>query len=472
MSAALDPSLFPFDAVPWRGAFGLVRAAIRRHWFQAVFITVVFVAVAATAAKLLPRTYSTELRMLSRRGTSVMSALADPRRAVAPGFDQPSQGAVEIGLSRSALTTIVHEGGLGAHWKKTRPTLMRWKDMVRERISGPMSPDELDDAMVSLLESRLHIRVQDDVILIKVSWWDPAGVQLILTEAQQAFVAERTRYDIKSIEDTYAILRQASAAMTTQMNGNVSAFQMARSKALGDQAAKIPVKATTATLSQLRDQLLERRAYREELERRSRMKRADLRVQLAQQAATLGPRHPDRINTEQALARLDGEDDGLPTARSEEEAALKSYTARGGSLDILDANTSQENAGDPASARPDDDPTVIAARAHLRMSADGLQDLMMRTENARIELETARAAIPYKYVVTRPADRPRKPDAPNVGLLLIGGFMSGTMAGVLSGLRRYLVAETARTGLGLMDLVKLTGTVATVGAVEPAGAVA
>ena len=457
MTAAHDPSLFPLDAVPWRGALGLVRAAVRRHWLLASFIACLFIAVAGAAAALLPRTYSAELRILSRRGTSVMSALADPRRAVAPGFDQPSQGAVELGLSRKALTTIVKDGGLGAHWNSTRPALMRWKDALRARVLGPLSPEALDDALIALLESRLSIRVQDDVIVIRVSWWDPDAVQLILTQAQLAFVAERTRLDIESIEDTYAILRRASDAMSSQMEGRVSAFQVARSRAAGSQAARIPVVATTATLTQLRDRFLERRAYREELERRSRMKRADLRVQLAQQVATLGPRHPDRINTEQALARLDGDDEGLTAARSEEENALSAYTARGGSLDILDAGAPQESASDPSSARPDDDPTVIAARAHLRMSADGLQDLMMRTVNARIELETARAAVSYKYVVTRPADRPRKPDAPNVAILLTGGIMAGALAGLLSSLRRFLVAETARTGLGMLDLARANG---------------
>lgn len=469
MSTAQDPSLFPIDALPWRGGFLLLRAAVRRHWVLATTLPVLFVTVAAVTAAVLPRTYSGDLRMMARRGTSVMAALADPRRAVAPGFDQPAQGAMEIGLSHAALTHIVREGGIGAHFAKHRPFLMRLKDSLRERFIGPMDPAELEDAFIAMLESRLKIRVQDDVITMHVSWFDPAGVPLILTQAQQAFVAQRAKYDIQSIEESYLILQRASAAMQNQMQGRVSAFQSARSRALGDQAAKIPVKVTTATMSQLRDRLLEKRAYREELERRNRMKRADLRVQLAQQQATLGPRHPDRIGTEQSLARLESEDDGLSAAQAAEDEALKAYTARGGSLDILDANTSQEDALNPTTGRADDDPTVIAARAMLRMSADGLQDLTMRTENARIELETARAAVPFKYIVTRPADQPRKPDAPNVPLLIVGGFMAGLLAGVMASLRRYVVAETRRSGLTTLALVRAAGTVPLTGLTpEPA----
>ena len=362
MSDTQDPSLLPLDAVPWRGAIALVRAAVRRHWFMATVIVSVFVAVAGTAAALLPRVYSGELRMLARRGTSVMSAISDPRRAVAPGFDAPSQGAVALGLSRTAIIAIVKDGGLVDRWQHVRPTVMRLKDDVRVRLHGPLPQAELEDAIVAMLEERLKLRVAEDVITISVTWYDPESVQIILNAAQQAFIKERSRLDIESIEASYAILQRATTAMSGQMEGRVSAFQSARSRALGDKAAKIPVKVSTVSLSELRDQLLERRAYREELERRRRNKRADLRVQLSQQEATFGARHPDRINTEQALARLDGDDEGLTAARAAEDVTLKEYRARGGSLDILDANSSTEKSMDPNNSSPDDDPTVIAAR--------------------------------------------------------------------------------------------------------------
>jgi uncharacterized protein involved in exopolysaccharide biosynthesis len=454
VTSSQDPSLFPIDAVPWRGALRLLRAALRRHWVTALALPLVFVTVAAVAAALLPRTYSGELRMMARRGTSVMSAISVPRRAVAPGFDAPSQGAVEIGLSRAALVAIVQHGSLRAHWMANRPALARYKEALRTRVLGPLPPEAIDDALISMLESRLRLRVQDDVISLRVTWSDAEAVPLILTQAQRAFVAERTRLDIESIEQSYEILQRASSAMLGQMEGRVTAFQVARSRALGSQAAKIPVKKTSETLTQLRDRLLERRAYREELERRKRMKRAELRTQLAQQSAELGPRHPDRIAVEQSLAVLDGDDESLAAARTAEESALRAYTARGGSLDIFDADSPSEDALNPSEARPDDDPTVIAARALLRMSADGLQDLVMRTENARIELETARAALPYKYIVTRPADRPRRPDAPNVPILLLGGLFAGLMAGVMVSLRRFIVVESARSGLGFVALAK------------------
>lgn len=454
MTASSDPSIFPIDAVPWRGAYLMVRAAVRRHWALTLVFPLLFVAVASVAAVLLPRTYSGELRLYARRGTSVMAALAVPRRAVAPGFDAPSQGAAELGMSRTALLAIVRQGSLRAHWAQNRPPILKFKDAVRERLLGPMPPEAVDDALIAMLEMKLRLRVQDDVISLKVSWSDAAAVPLILNAAHKAFIAERARLDIETIEQSYMILQRASDAMQSQMQGRVSAVRHARTRARTDIASKDPANIRSETITQWRDRLLERRADRAELEQRRRTKRADLRMQLAQQQVTLGPRNPDRISTEQALARLDGDDEALLAAQRAEDEALRAYTARGGSLDILDVNTEGDDAPEPAAERADDDPSVLAARAMLRMSADGLQDLVMRTENARIELETARAAVPYKYMVTRPADRPRKPDAPNVPVLILGGLCAGLGAGLMMALRRYIVAESERSGLGLLALAQ------------------
>ena len=142
MSSPADPSLFPIDMVPWRGAYLLVRAAVRRHWFIALALPLVFVTAASVAAVFLPRTYSGELRLMVRRGTSVMAALADPRRAVAPGFDAPAQGATELGMSRQALVAIIRQGSLRAHWAQNRPTILKFKDELRERVLGlPKEPN-------------------------------------------------------------------------------------------------------------------------------------------------------------------------------------------------------------------------------------------------------------------------------------------------------------------------------------------
>jgi hypothetical protein len=440
--------VLPLDAVPWRGALALLRRAVRRRWFVILAVTLLFSAAAGLAAVVLPRTFAGEARLLVRKGTSVMSAVTDPRRAIVPGFDAPGQAAVELALSRAALERIVREADLVAHFKAHRPPLLAAVDRLRTRLRGPMPPEEEAEAVLGLLSARLQVSYGEEVVRLRVRWWDAEGVERILTQAIAAFLAERERLDIESLERSHAILEDAVASMRSEMAGRVTDFQRARASVLGATAAQVKqAPPPTARVGQLRDRLLEKRAYREELERQRRQRLAALEVQLAQQEELLGPAHPDRIATERALAGLQGEDAILRRARIEESGALDEFVAAGGSLDVFGESALDEPELDAAAARPDDDPVVIAARAELRLRVDGYQDLSMRLENARLELETAKAAMPFRYMVTHPPERPRKPVAPAVPLIIVGGLLAGLGAGVLLALAGTVRAEARAAGV-------------------------
>lgn len=438
--------LLPLDAIPWRGGAALIGRAIRRHWLVALSVTVAFLAVAIAAAVLLPRTWQGETRMLVRKGTSVMSAVTDPRRAIVPGFDQPAQGAVELALSRSALERIVKDGDLVAHFKAHRPLVLQWVDRARTAIKGPMAPEDEADALVGLLQARLQVTYGEEIIRMRVQWWDAEGVERILTHAVASYLAERRRFDIETLEESQAILQRTVDDMRGQVLVQVTAFQDARNRVIGRRPATDRRPPTTQQLGQLRDRLLEKRKYREELEQQRRERLAMLEVQLAQQMETLGPSHPDRISTERAIGGLTGDDEALRRARTVESSVLDDYVAAGGTLDIFGASLVAEEQIDLAALRPDDDPAVIAARAELRIRVDGYQDLTMRLENARLELETARAALPYRYVVTQPPERPRKPTAPNVLVIVVGGLVTGLGAGLMFSIWMRIRAESNEAG--------------------------
>jgi len=442
--------LLPLEAIPWRGAMALLGRAVRRHWLGAMLVALLFLGVAVTAAILLPRSWQGETRLLVRKGTSVMSAVTDPRRAVVPGFDQPAQAAVELALSRSALEYIVREAQLVEHFKAHRPAVMHWADRARRAVAGPIAPADEEDALIGLLQARLQVSSGEEVVRMKVQWWDAQGVELILTHALRAYLAERRRFDIESLEESQRILVSAVDAMRVQMTEQVVAFQRARSQVIGGRSVVVERRPpTSAQLGQLRDRLTERRKYREELEQQRRARLAGLEVQLAQQVETLGPSHPDRMVTERAIAGLGNDDDAIRRARVEESRLTDDYLAAGGSLDIIGDGIAAGEPVDLAALRPDDDPTVIAARAELRIRVDGYQDLTMRLENARLELETAHAALPFRYVVTQPPERPRKPLAPNVMLIVLGGLITGVGAGVLLAIALRVRADARAAGHGV-----------------------
>jgi uncharacterized protein involved in exopolysaccharide biosynthesis len=188
--------VLPLDAVPWRGAAALLLRALRRHWLLIPLITLLFTGAASVAATLLPRTYAGEARILVRKGTSVMSAVTDPRRAIVPGFDAPGQSAVELALSRAALERIMREADVVALFRAGRPPLLAAVDQLRTRLRGPLSAEDEADAVLGMLRARLSVTYGDEIVRLRVRWWDGVGVERILTEAVAAFLAERERLDI------------------------------------------------------------------------------------------------------------------------------------------------------------------------------------------------------------------------------------------------------------------------------------
>jgi hypothetical protein len=158
------------------------------------------------------------------------------------------------------------------------------------------------------------------------------------------------------------------------------------------------------------------RARREE-------RRAALEVELAEQAGSLGDAHPDRIALRDAIASLKSSDSLDATGSTPWSSTTKRKAVDGNASLMASALLEPDD--------PDQDVDVAYARAMLRVAVDTYEDLSMRVSNAGIEASTARAAAPYRYTMTSPVRRPRKPDSPNVLLLVLGGVVVGLMAGVL-----------------------------------------
>ena len=110
-----------------------------------------------------------------------------------------------------------------------------------------------------------------------------------------------------------------------------------------------------------------------------------------------------------------------------------------------------------------DDPAITVARSQLAMATSRYQDILMRIDAARIELDTARAAFKYRYTVVSPAQTPRNPIAPNVPLIVMAGLLAGLVFAFLTStlldLRRGRVVEgwqiEKRLKIPLLAQVKL-----------------
>lgn len=439
-----EATVMSFDVRPWLRGGRFVLTAVRRRWLVVAALVVLFSGAAVGASLVLPRTYSGETRILAKRNYN-MSAIAAPRRAVPPSAEAPAGSAAELILQHDALLAVVRQARLVERWESNAPPLARGKQALRERLKGPLGPQEMEEAILGMLRQRIRVGVdQNEIVSIRVSWWDPDDVLAILDASVEGFLSARQRLDVETIEETEAILQRTADEVRVSLEQRLEDFRLARARAVDGTVTRVAAtRSTAAEIQQLRVELQARQRFRQELERQRNMRISDLQLEIAEQSAVLGDRHPDQVASRDALGRLMEDDGGVEQARAMEEELERSISALGGDASGLTGTVAGSDFMD-AGASPDEDASVIYARTLLRIDADDYQDMVTRLKNARVELETARAAFAFRYSVTRPAERPRKPDAPNVPFVVVGGVLAGLASGVLAAVFLQLRARLAQ----------------------------
>jgi len=249
---------------------------------------------------------------------------------------------------------------------------------------------------------------------------------------------------VETIEETVAILERTSEAVRVSLEQRLEDFRLASARAVDGTVGRVSAtRSNSVEVQQLRVELQARQRLRQELERQRNMRISDLQLEIAEQSAMLGERHPDQVSARDALGRLLEDDGGVDQARAREEELERSISALGGDASGLTGTVAGSDFME-AGVSPDEDASVIYARTLLRIDADDYQDMASRLKNARVEMETARAAFPFRYSVTRPAERPRKPEGPNVPFVVVGGVLAGLVSGVLAAVFLQLRARLAQ----------------------------
>ncbi len=449
-------SLAGFGSVDiWSRAIRLFIDAIGRRWLSIALIVVLFLSIGAAAAVWLPRTYSTQTRMLIKKNY-VMPALAHPRRAVPIGSEAPAQSAAELVLSHDSLADIIRANDLVARWDEERQPLARFKDAVMAWVRGPVPEDEKFEALVDMLARRVSVRVLEEVITIKATWHEPATTHAIATSAVEAFLAERRRIDVQAIADTHEILQRSVEAAAADVEVRLAeAREVERRVRFASpvgEAAPVALSSVVAMAAEvdpelpgLRAAAAEARRTRQDLERAHEQQIVEFEARARTEQGRRTDRHPDAIAARLALERLRTEPDELRAARDAEARSLDAYVARGGRVEELLSTDPVPSAlvvesatgglvdlenDTPPVAQPVEQQAATYAGDRLEASMARYQDLMARLTDVSLELEVSEAAFPYRYSVTAPARLPKKADAPNVPLIIIGALIAGFGVGV------------------------------------------
>jgi capsular polysaccharide biosynthesis protein len=393
---------------------------------------------------LYPRSYSTEVKILAQRNL-VLPALGNPNRTVPREADNPTKNVGDAILQHDNLVGLIKQVNLVDRWEGTRPPLLRWKDKISQRLSGPQTEQERMRSMEGVLEKKLTVTNDDTTITITAEWTDAQMAYDIASSVEKNFIDARYDAEISVINDAIDILQQHASEEKDRFDSARNDFESVQSKVpkqLPSSTSKprtyAPKPAATATTSAsaapavdpaLIQQLQDKRTEIQQVENVRSSRIAELNKQLSDALVQYRPEHPTVVAIKQKLQDAQAEPGELNRLRGEEKALIEKLSLNAPPLAtaIATASTSPSAAATIAAltntASPmiiEEDPAVTVARMKLQQAAQKYADLETRIDGAKIELDIAKTAHKYRFSIVRPAEVSKHPIKPNPVVLFAG----------------------------------------------------
>lgn len=454
-----EPQLFDTELI--QRVVGFVFRGVRRHRLLSLGTFLGVLAIGVAAAILLPRSYHAESRLLANNN-ELIRALGNPRSALRS--EDPTRAARELIFAHENLVSLINQTNLMKSWEETRPPIVKLKDKVTHLFSGEPTSDEKIDAMVGLLEKRLQVSTDQQTVTIAIDWHDAQMAYLLVDTAQQNFLETRHITEMTAISEALSILEMhASQLQKTVEDGlhELERVRELRKKGGAPESPPPPVaidapspterapmlpSATEQELAQLKFLLNSKKRALADLEDFRTRRVTELTAQLQEQKVQYADQHPVILDTMSRLDALKLDSPQMAQVKGDIDSLEQEYKRKGGrDSDALVEPTrprpAQRRVSSPQSteltpAELADDPVVDFTRNNLRVASAKYEDLLMRIDSARIEQDTARAAFKYRYSVVRPASVPKKPEKPNVALVLAAAFVAALGAALVIGALR------------------------------------
>jgi uncharacterized protein involved in exopolysaccharide biosynthesis len=459
-----------FDYQQLKHWVGFVWRGVGRHRTLALGTFVTVLAAGALATAYFPRTYHVESKLLANR-SQVIRELGNPRSNLQG--DDPTRAAEETIFARDNLVALVRQTNLIQRWQETRAPVLRLKDAVVGLVAGPMTDEDKLDAMVGTLEKKLRVQVDSKTVTILIDWPDAQLAYQIVEAAQQNFLETRHVTEMSAISEALSILEVHASRVQDQMDDALAELEKTReTRRKGLRPAAVPATegsapvapappqpapepgrsavamANDSELAQIKFLIASKKRAAADLEDFRARRLAELTAQLAEQRVQYADQHPVVLDTLSRIEALKQDSPQLIQLRQDAADLVAEYRRKGGG-DPDSLIEPRRNQRTPRAVQAQaqsalslnelsEDPTVEFARTNLRMATAKYEELMMRIDAARIELDTARAAFKFRYSVVRPASIPKKPVKPNVMLLLIASLVGALGLAVLVGAARDL----------------------------------
>jgi uncharacterized protein involved in exopolysaccharide biosynthesis len=421
--AGAPPAATPFD---W--AWFVLRAAWRRKLLAIALALASFASSVAYLAAKKPM-YRAEAKVLAQRGQALPSAA----RSVFE--DLPTRSAWEMIHRRENLVSLARDAQLlpvGAPPQEAMAphSLLDW---ILRRPPHPAA-DPLD-VVVTVLDRRLMVGIDEGTITISIDWSDPRQAYDIVKAALESFLEARHVQEVTAIDESISALQARAASLRDDLEAAVEA---AHRNARTPRVVAPAVKRASPELLRLRGVLDSKLRAIQDVEEYRRRRLAELQAQLDQARNTLSEGHPTVIGLKNDIEALSRESPQVKVLRDEEHQARTEY----------DARLAREGTADQAVNAPA--PIVLPDRTvdqdeRVRNSRFQYEQMLARVNTARAEADAARAAFKYRYNVVWPPQVPREPISPKpfkiLGFGLLGSIALALAAAAAPDILRGRICE-------------------------------
>jgi uncharacterized protein involved in exopolysaccharide biosynthesis len=466
---APEPELFDTKLI--RQVIGFVFRGVRRNRLLALITFAVIMGLGVVVAVLFPRTYHVESRLLANNN-QLIRALGNPRSSL-PSED-PTRAARELIFAHDNLVSLIKQTNLMKSWEVTRPSIVKWKDKVLQAVAGEQTDEEKIDAMVGLLEKKLHVSTDNQTVTISIDWHDAQMAYLLVETAQQNFLETRHVTEMTAISEALSILEMHGGQLQKMVDDALHELERVREQRKRGgggplpppspvaETPSVPVTpvstnaaaalearndgptATEQELAQLKFLLNSKKRALGDLEDFRNRRVNELNAQLQELKVQYADQHPIVMDMRSRIEALKLDSPQMSQVKGDIDALEAEYRRKGGR--DPDALVEPVRARTGVTRRPQaaaqsalsnselmDDPLVEFSRNNLRVAAAKYEELLMRIDSARIEQDTARAAFKYRYSVVRPASVPKKPVKPDLAIVILAAFVLAMGAGVVIG---------------------------------------
>jgi uncharacterized protein involved in exopolysaccharide biosynthesis len=435
-----DEESFDFEAAARLAKFILFAPLRRPKLFALLFLAALGSAL-LMGSRISP-SYRSETGILVQKNVTLPS-FADTSRNAPNNDSDPVVGVSEAVKGRDSLIALVDETHLAVRAREMPERLVS----LSTAATGP-SADEKKKVLAKQLESKLDVKTDGTVVMFSVVWSDPDTAFDLVSAAAQHFLDARKAAEVSIISDAIELLEDHANGEREGIDAAMKEFLQlkegwrtpATGGAMIPRGIAAPGSKVAGPDSEVAKRLEDKKLQIKELQEQHRKQLAEARGQLAAALGVYTPSHPSVIALQRKLDALADEPSSLTSLQSEERALLgqlagSAATKSGGGLPSFQRAAplaGGDIARNGAASRQDleiADPASAMALSKLQNRIRKYEEFMDQISAARLQLDLARNAFKYRYVVYKPAEVPKSPRYPIGVFAILGGILLGCMLG-------------------------------------------